>query len=232
MNPKISIVTRAFNRLEYTIKCIDNISKITGYDNYEHLILNNNSTDGTKEWLNWIEKEKTDFFKKVKPVNLEKNYGDWGGMLKSLDYISKDSKYIVQLDNDIVIDDPEWLQKMIAVLEQGNTKICQLKRIGVGRSIYPQNKKTIEYNGEDVIFGNINRPVACFMLRTDDFIKVRPELKNTTLSSGKTLLSTKLGNTVKITNLNCYIIDGKIDENDKPYLNVTKYSRKMTHKNI
>ena len=32
---KVSIITRAFNRLEYTTKCIDEIIKNTNYDSYE-----------------------------------------------------------------------------------------------------------------------------------------------------------------------------------------------------
>jgi len=223
---KVSIVTRAFNRLEYTTTCVDSLIKNTNYDNYEHIIINNNSKDGTKDWLDWV-KNNIPFFNKVVPVHLEKNLGDWGGMLESYKYISADSKYIVQLDNDVVINDPEWLNKLIFMLNNTPHKIVQLKRKGVGTVIQLKNRRTIKYGNEELIYGNINRPVACFMLRTDDFKNLLPKLKNSSLSLGKTLLSNFLGGTVKIENLNCHIIDG-FDGKDS-YLNYQKYNPNLTN---
>ena len=39
------------NKLEYTIRCIESVRRYTRYGNYEHIIINNNSSDGTKEWF-------------------------------------------------------------------------------------------------------------------------------------------------------------------------------------
>ena len=47
---KVSIITRCYNKLEYTIRCIESVARNTEYDNYEHIIVNNNSNDGTTEW--------------------------------------------------------------------------------------------------------------------------------------------------------------------------------------
>lgn len=228
---KISIITRSYNRLEYTIKCIENVRKYTKYDNYEHIIINNNSSDGTKEWLNWIKLNNIEYYNKLKIFNMDKNYGDWGGMLKSLEYISEDSKYIVQLDNDIIINDELWLNKMIHVLNN-NISIVQLKRIGVKNIIKPKNIIELKFNNESLKYGNIYRPVACFMLKTDDILKNLNKLRNSPLLdingkiSGKTLLSKYLGNkTVKLINVYCYIIDGIHDTK----LNGIKYPFKIVH---
>lgn len=222
---KVSIVTRAYNRLEYTAKCIDNISKLTKYDNYEHVIINNNSTDGTKDWLNWITTNGIDFFKRVKVVNLEKNVGDWGGMMESVKYISNDSEYIVQLDNDIIIDDPLWLNKMVTILEEGKENICQLKRVGTRNKIQPNNNRKLKFNDDELIYGNIQRPVACFIFRTNQFRNVLPKLINTNLTSGKTMLANFLKKCVKLVNVKCYVLDGIHDSG----LNYAKYPHKIVH---
>ena len=56
LNKKVAVITRAYNRLEYTIQHINCINDNTTYSNYKHYIINNNSNDGTKEWLDWIRK--------------------------------------------------------------------------------------------------------------------------------------------------------------------------------
>lgn len=203
---KVSIITRAFNRLEYTIKCINSVKKNTSYFNYEHIIINNNSNDGTKEWLNWIHDNEIPFYNKVKPFNMDKNYHDWGGMLKSLDLVSNDSEFIVQMDNDIEIKDPEWMGKMIYILENTSAKIIQLRRIGMEIYNKPLETKTIKYKEEILEYGlsPTNRPVAFFMLKTKDFRNLKDKL-SLNLGYGKTNLSNFLGGTFKFTNLNCYI---------------------------
>jgi len=217
---KVSIITRAYNRLEYTTKCIDNIKSITNYDNFEHVIVNNNSSDGTKEWLNWITGSGIEYFKHVKPLHYDVNLGDWGGLLDACKYVDEESEYYVQLDNDVEINDPEWLNKMIYLLENTNYKIVQLKRDGVKTIVSVNNQQTIKYNDEDLIYGSIGRPVACFMLTTKDFKDLYPKLKNSNFHNGKTQLSKELGGTIKLINVRCNIMDGY--DNGK-HLNYIKY---------
>jgi len=230
-NEKVSIITRAYNRLEYTIKCIDNIIKYTKYPNYEHVIINNNSCDGTTEWLNWIKKNNIEYFKNVRVFHMDKNYGDWGGMIKSLDLISKDSKYIVQFDNDVEILDNKWLDKMVYALENTNYNIIQLKRIGITKVIKPTNIKDISYKNEKLKIGTIGRPVCCFILKTDDFRRYEKSC-SIDLIKGKTDLYKMLGSkTGKIENLKCYIMDGNHTDF---VINYTKYPHKLIYssKNI
>ena len=206
---KVSIITRCYNKLEYTIRCIESVARNTEYDNYEHIIINNNSFDGTKEWLNWIDKYGLDYYNKVKPFNMDKNYGDWGGMLKGLELVYGDSEYVVQMDNDIEIIDPKWIEKMVLALEIPNVNMIQLKRIGMRNMLVPRNPKEIEYNGEKLSYGisPANRPVAFFMLKTEDFKRVRSQLP-LDLGEGKSVLSRLLGGTYKYSNVGCHMIDG------------------------
>lgn len=50
---KVSIIIRTYNRLEYLMQTLYSIEK-SKYKNYEVIIVNNNSQDGTKEWLSWM----------------------------------------------------------------------------------------------------------------------------------------------------------------------------------
>lgn len=227
---KVSIITRAYNRLEYTIKCIDSVKKNTNYDNYEHIIINNNSSDGTKEWLDWIVNSKIKYFNKIKPIHMNSNLGDWGGMLEAHKYVSDDSEYYVQLDNDVEILDSDWLNKMIFILENTKHNIVQLKRMGVKNVVNARNIKTLKYEKEDLKFGTINRPVACFMLRTSDFTRLYNKLLNTGFYEGKTKLSQILGGTVKLTNVSCQIMDG-LKKNVLP-MNYVKYPSKLKINNV
>ena len=48
---KTSIIILTHNKLEYTQLCINSIRDFTEVGSYEIIIVDNNSTDGTVEWL-------------------------------------------------------------------------------------------------------------------------------------------------------------------------------------
>jgi glycosyltransferase involved in cell wall biosynthesis len=207
---KVSIITRAYNRLEYTIKCINSVCDNTIYPEYEHIIINNNSTDGTKEWLNWIKGIENRWFEKVIPIHLNKNLKDFGGMIVGTKYISKDSEYIVQLDNDIEVP-KGWLTALVKVIEHEiDSKAVMLKRTGVKTIITPKNIRTVD----DYEYGDIPIIVACYIIKTNDFINVMNECKN---CSG---LSGKLKKLIKIINVKCNQIEGW---NGETYIQHEKY---------
>jgi len=229
---KVSIITRAYNKLEYTIRCIESVRRYTLYNNYEHIIINNNSNDGTDGWLNWIHDNDVPYFKRVVPFNMDTNYGDWGGMLKSLELISEDSEYIVQMDNDIEIKDQNWIQKMILSLDQPDVNIIQLRRAGLYNNIIPTDIKEMKFNDEILKYGisPANRPVAFFMLKTQDFKDVQTQLP-LDLHDGKTELSNLLGGTYKFLNVECHMIDGFNSMLGKE-VHTIKYPRNITYQNI
>jgi len=49
--PKVSIAMITHNNLEMTRLCLESIERFTQYPNYEILIVDNASTDGTRQWL-------------------------------------------------------------------------------------------------------------------------------------------------------------------------------------
>ena len=54
---KVSIIILTYNQLAFTKDCIESIRKYTKPGSYELIIVDNASTDGTREWL--IEQKKT-----------------------------------------------------------------------------------------------------------------------------------------------------------------------------
>ena len=47
-NRKTSIIILTYNNLMYNNKCVDSIRKYTKEDSYEMIVVDNNSTDGTR----------------------------------------------------------------------------------------------------------------------------------------------------------------------------------------
>jgi len=216
---KVSLIMRVYNRLEYTIETLSNIITNTTYDNYEIIIINNNSQDGTTEWLDWVQENSPVYTNKFKHIKLGNNIGDWYGMVEGLKYISEDSEYIVQVDNDITMTDGEWLNKMVHVIEETKAKSVMLKRVGVMNILASSKNRTIEYNGQQLQIGNVNRPVCCYIIRKDDFINFTNKNNKITGNQSKHMLGSHFKDIIKILNVE-----------SKVHLNNTKYM--FNNKNV
>jgi glycosyltransferase involved in cell wall biosynthesis len=157
----ISIITRCLNRLEYTTQVIDAVKQRTKIP-YEHIIVDNASSDGTKEWFKWMNIN-TSWYSNLKYYRMDSNLGDWGGMLAG----AKQAKgeYIVQLDNDIIPCEG-WLSSMLTVLMESDYKVVMLKRDNVAWRLKPLS--TVHKIGDlDVV--RVERAVACYMMSKKDF---------------------------------------------------------------
>ncbi|WP_445731205.1 glycosyltransferase family 2 protein [Mariniflexile sp.] len=100
--PNIKVIIPAYNEAESIVKVINDIPKIVN----EIIVVNNNSTDGTKEHAK----------KAGATVLTEKNRGYGNACLKGLDYIANQKNkpnIIVFLDGDYS-DFPEELTKLTA----------------------------------------------------------------------------------------------------------------------
>ncbi len=91
-----------YNKLEYTKLCIDSIRKYTKSGTYEIIVVDNNSTDDTKEWL----KEQND----IKLILNNENLGFPGGCNVGIKIAQKDND-ILLLNNDTVVT-PRWLENL------------------------------------------------------------------------------------------------------------------------
>jgi len=91
--PKVSIVIVNHNGKDLTLNLLKSISKLN-YKNYEIILVDNASTDGTQEIVKNI-------FRNVKLVENTKNLG-YSGTNSSIKYC--DGKYILFLNNDMELD--------------------------------------------------------------------------------------------------------------------------------
>jgi GT2 family glycosyltransferase len=100
MKSEVYICIPVFNRLSYTIKCIESIKKQV-YQNYQIIICDDASTDGTYDYIHLNYPE---------IVLLKGNGNLWwtGGTNKCVEYalsISNENDFVFTLNNDTELDD-------------------------------------------------------------------------------------------------------------------------------
>jgi glycosyltransferase involved in cell wall biosynthesis len=165
---KLSIITRALNRLEYTARCVAAVAKHTATKDYEHIIVNQGSTDGTRQWLDWIT-TRIDYYRHVKPVHLNDNRGDWGGMLIGGKKAS--GEFVVQLDNDIEVPQ-DWDLALESVLEFSEYGAAVLSLRGCGANpmaAEPTDTIIDKHTGDIYDIGPLRQVTACYMTRRSTF---------------------------------------------------------------
>jgi GT2 family glycosyltransferase len=106
----VSILYTAWNRLEFTQKSLNEIYTKTRYPLCELFVWDNNSTDGTKEYLQSISKRgdlpiQTAFL--LHQENIGKNW--YNRVIRE----HAKGEYIVLFENDILEIPEGWLKKMV-----------------------------------------------------------------------------------------------------------------------
>lgn len=99
---KTAIIILTYNNLQYNKDCVASIRKYTAKDTYEIIVVDNNSTDGTREWL----QEQPDIRVKQNDVNV----GFPKGCNMGIALASADSD-ILLLNNDTVVT-ANWLENL------------------------------------------------------------------------------------------------------------------------
>lgn len=99
---KTAIIILTYNNLKYNKGCLESIRKYTRDGTYEIVVVDNNSTDGTKEWL--LKQEN------IKIVLNNENYGFPKGCNIGIEATDKDCD-IMLLNNDVEVC-PRWLENM------------------------------------------------------------------------------------------------------------------------
>ncbi|MCP2605454.1 glycosyltransferase family 2 protein [Candidatus Aminicenantes bacterium AC-335-O07] len=134
MTPKISIIILNWNNYEDTKECLESLGKIT-YPNYEVIVVDNGSTDGSYERL------KEEFFHHIFIRN-EENFGFAKGNNMGIKYaLKKKVNYILLLNNDTVVD-KNFLEPLVKEAEKN-------EKIGIvgGKIYYYNTPKRIWYAG-------------------------------------------------------------------------------------
>lgn len=101
---ELSVFILAYNKLEYTKLCVESLLKyIPKNINYELILINHGSSDGTKEFFETIAP--------TKQLNISKN---GGGLLASSRIV--EGKYILSISNDVLVTE-NAIENMIKCME-------------------------------------------------------------------------------------------------------------------
>lgn len=112
---KIAIFTLTKDRLEYTQRMFASLEKYTHIP-YTHFVVDQGSTDGTRDFLKELMEEK----KNLKVIFNEDNKGISIGSNQALEAIGKDFDYIMKLDNDCEILTDDWLYELVKLIIYSN----------------------------------------------------------------------------------------------------------------
>ena len=108
----VTIWVQAYNKLEKTKRCIESILKYTDDVDYDLLLVDNGSEDGTFEYFKSLP------FPKKTIIRINNNIGStFSGEVISLNMFSK---YLVSVANDLIVT-KNWLSNMLKVMESDET---------------------------------------------------------------------------------------------------------------
>ena len=105
--PMVSIIVLTYNNLEFNKNCIHSILNQTAYANYELIIVDNQSTDGTVEYLHELQQL---YLPNVTIILNDRNSGFAGG--NNIGIQAAKGDYIILLNNDTVVT-RGWLTSMV-----------------------------------------------------------------------------------------------------------------------
>lgn len=112
MAPEVYISILNWNGKELTRQCLTSLFDVTSYENFEVIVVDNGSTDGSVPML---EEE----FPEVTLIANESNRGFAKGNNQAFEVAMENgADYVLMLNNDTELVDPEWLSKLVEVAER------------------------------------------------------------------------------------------------------------------
>lgn len=171
--PICSIIILSYNQIDYTSMCLNSIREYTTDVEYEIIVIDNNSTFETVEYL-----------KKQKDIVLicnHENKGFAGGCNQGIE-ISK-GKYIVLLNNDTIVTH-KWLSNMLKMFDEytdlsligpltNSTVGKQMISVSYGTEINMMQKFAFELAEKNVKPWRALRLVAfCIVVKRDIFDEI------------------------------------------------------------
>lgn len=118
--PRVAIFTLTYDRLELTKKSFESLEKTAGYK-FDHFVIDNGSTDGTKDWI--AKTKESDWCNKRLLIINDSNMGisiasnQAVNQIKNEPAFSKVKPYdiIVKVDNDAEFISEGWLKRMVDI---------------------------------------------------------------------------------------------------------------------
>jgi GT2 family glycosyltransferase len=126
----VSIVVLNWNGRKILRKCLTSLIT-TEYPNFKIILFDNGSTDGS------IEAVESEFksYPKLHVIKSRVNSGITGGYNKASRYA--EGKYIMFMNNDIVVTSKDWLRKLVETMESDETIGCAQPQL-----IFPDGERS------------------------------------------------------------------------------------------
>ena len=105
MDPLVSIIIPHWNGIDVLSECLNSLDK-TVYSNFEIIVVDNASTDGSGNWMK-------DNYPQTKLIENDQNYGYAGGCNRGVS--QADGDLVVFLNNDTV-QDKNWLKNLVSFI--------------------------------------------------------------------------------------------------------------------
>lgn len=154
---KVSIVMPTFNGMGTIEIALDSIFQNTTYGNYELIVVDDGSTDGTERFV--AEYMATRNKTNIQYVRLEKNYGICTALNVGFDMAGTND--VIRVDNDIEIITGDWIERFVetAYAEDriGIVHCCPVLDNG---DIHVFEIKTISADTMDPLYGSVKHDPA------------------------------------------------------------------------
>lgn len=149
-NPLVSILIPNKDQAETLDKCLKSIEKLTDYENYEIIIIENNSTE--EKTFEYYEQICND---KIRVVYWEKEFNY--SAINNFGAKQAKGDYLLLLNNDMEVISRDWLKELLST--------CQRKEVGAvgARLYYPDD--TVQHAGIIIGIGGVAGSVFVGMKR-------------------------------------------------------------------
>jgi GT2 family glycosyltransferase len=148
---KVSIIVTNWNGKELIEGCLRSIIENTDYPDYEIIVVDNGSTDGSVEML---ERD----FPQVRLIKNKQNMG-FGYANNQAFKIAK-GEYVFLLNNDSRIVEKNWLRELLEIAESDH----RIAVVGCSLNVLKENKK--------ITFKEVHNTVGTMLIRKDVIEKI------------------------------------------------------------
>lgn len=149
--PAVSILIPTRNRADLLQPAIESITRLTNYQSYRIVVLDNQSNDpDTLSYLSELERGRKSSIKRFdEPFNFARMHNQIIGQI--------DTEYALLLNNDIEITKPDWLTDLVSLFE--------LPHVGIvgNKLLYPDG--TVQHAGAA---GGLKGPMAHYLVGIKD----------------------------------------------------------------
>lgn len=169
----VSLIIVTYNRIGFLKECVSSLLPTLKNINYELIIVNNASTDGTNEYLEQLQSS----IKNLKIVSAGKNIGN---NAKALGIETSKGDFMIGIDDDVISFPDGWIEKMIhgykVIPKMGYLATDVVQDETTTGAKYPEETYTNEEH-DDVVLQVGMTGGWCFMISRNIYNKVGKFLK-------------------------------------------------------